>query len=258
MRTEARRRDQSNADTALQMEDMALLDMREAAHMREHLLGERSRLWTRHIPQKNHEFVAAETRDKVFIAHRVAQLLPRKPEQPVARGVTEHVVDIFELIQIHEAHGAARSVSGARGNLSLEFCNQAVTAVETRNRVVIGNVQQMLLAFLQRRQGIDKSRDDCLSLLMLRRRKRHLWNARRYLRQRLLKFRQRPRGPLQENVSGDPRNKKQSNQRDAGQRKTLRECRLMRGEVDVDVHKPQKLPLRLSAGRNFNQTVIRE
>ncbi len=186
---EARRGDCRDSDTALEMKHIALLDMAEAPHLLQHLVRDRSCLPPRDVPQQHHEFISPETRNKVVRTNRVPQLLRSELEQLVAGGMPAGVVDVFELIEVPKAQSAPRPPGGACRNLSLELRCQPVPAVETGEGVVVHDMQQALLAFIQRGERIAKGCDDRLSFPVTRNRKAHLHPALGYMGQRLLEFR---------------------------------------------------------------------
>src|SRR5262245_48267065 len=97
-----------------------------------------------------------------------------KPEQLVACGMSASVVDVLELIEVHEAQCAAPSFRGAGRNLGIELRNEPVSAVKTCKRIVIRNVQEVLFAFLQGEQRVVERLDDGLSFPVSCSRKCHL------------------------------------------------------------------------------------
>jgi hypothetical protein len=56
--------------------------------------------------QQHHEFVAADARHDVALAHRAAQALGRMHQQRVAGGVAAGVVDVLEVVEVDVQHGA--------------------------------------------------------------------------------------------------------------------------------------------------------
>ena len=70
-------------------------------------LGEHRSLVERHHGiLQHHELVAAEAGDHVAFAHDRAQPLGDRDEQEVAARMAERVVDLLELVEIDEVHGA--------------------------------------------------------------------------------------------------------------------------------------------------------
>ena len=62
---------------------------------------------------QDHELVAAEARDDVGVAHGAAQPVGDRAQQLVAAGMAERVVDLLELVEVDEVHGA-RAVGARR------------------------------------------------------------------------------------------------------------------------------------------------
>src|SRR5215510_1494102 len=114
------------------------------------------------------------------------------PEQLVACGMSAGIVDVLELIEVHEAQCAAPSFCGAGCNLGIELRNEPVSAVKTCKRIVIRDVQEVLFAFLQCEQRVVERLDDCLSFLVSCSRKCYVRRTLGNLRERLLQLRQWP------------------------------------------------------------------
>ena len=104
-RAAAERRD---ADAALQVKQLPLLDVLQAAHELEHVAGDELRLAARHVAQQHDELVAAEARDEIVGPHGVAELLRSELQQMIAGSVTARVVDVLELIEVDEEQRGAR------------------------------------------------------------------------------------------------------------------------------------------------------
>ena len=132
--------------------------------------------------------------------------------------------------------------------------------VETRERIVIRDMQQVLFAFLQREQRVAERRHDRLSFLVSCIRKRHVRCTLGDLRERLLQLRQRP----QARVSAESRPtiqevKSNSHQGDARYRKSSQKRALIGREIKVDGDEAQQLDLGFNAVRiSFEQPIVCE
>src|SRR6187455_833169 len=95
------------------------------------------------------------------------------------------IVDVFELIEIHEAQRASFPLLVMLSDLGIEFGDESMTSVKAGQRIVIGQVREMLLPLLQRKQRVAESGHDSLSLLMP-------WHRKRYIHLSCCDFRERP------------------------------------------------------------------
>src|SRR6187401_2144180 len=96
------------------------------------------------------------------------------------------VVDVLELIEIDKTQRAASAVLSTRFKLGIELRNQPVPAIQTRNQVMVRNMQQVLFAFLQCGERVSESTHDGLSFFITRDGKRHFHRTLGDLRERLL------------------------------------------------------------------------
>ena len=78
----------------------------------------------------------------------------------IAGSVAARIVDVFELVEVDEEQRAARAGVGAARELGVELGYEPVTVRETRELVVIREVQQPALALLQRARRVLESHHD--------------------------------------------------------------------------------------------------
>src|SRR5690606_13601368 len=130
--------DRRNADAALQVKDMILLRVRDAAHHVEHLCGDDLCFPAREVLQQHDELVAAEAGDDVVAAYGPANLPRSGLQQLVAGGMAAGVVDILELVEIDEEQRAVALPGGTRLDLRLELRDEAMAVEQAGQRIVIG------------------------------------------------------------------------------------------------------------------------
>ena len=87
-------------------------------------------------------------------------LLSGKLQQIVTGRVTARVVHVLELIEVDEEKALRRLLSRAGHDLRLELRDQPVTVVEPRERIVVGEMEQVPLSLTQRPDGVLERRHD--------------------------------------------------------------------------------------------------
>jgi len=100
------------------------------------------------------EFVAAEARSRVRTAQARADPGRDLDKQGVAGGMTERVVDAFEIVDVEEDHGDARGPFRTAAQGLLDLLSEERAVGEIRERVVVRLVGQL---FLELRQSRDRS-----------------------------------------------------------------------------------------------------
>ena len=84
------------------------LDRHRLLQLLEHTVGDPQRdVLARQVGQHDPELVAAEPRHQVVVAQHARQPRPDLLQQQVAEVVTERVVDLLEVIEVHQHHGHA-------------------------------------------------------------------------------------------------------------------------------------------------------
>ncbi len=63
------------------------------------------------VGQQQNEFVPAQARHGVLLSHLLAKPLRQLHQHLVADVVTERVVDVFKVIQVHEHQGSRLTVA---------------------------------------------------------------------------------------------------------------------------------------------------
>ena len=105
----------------------------------------------------HHELVAAQPGDQVGSVGASAEPFGEHPDEPVARGVAEVVVDGFEPVEVEEQR---RDRAGAAFRQPLvEVCQQGPTVVQPCQIVVFGEVAQLLLGLDPRLDLCEQRRD---------------------------------------------------------------------------------------------------
>jgi hypothetical protein len=88
------------------------------------------------------ELVAAEARDHVLRAGRLAQPIGERPDETVAGRVAEVVVDGLQPVQVDEqCRNWTRLPSGQSG---VEVCQQCPAIVQSRQIIVLGQVTKLI------------------------------------------------------------------------------------------------------------------
>jgi len=95
-----------------------------------------------HLDRQDRELVAAQARDGVARAQRVAQPLAGDLQQPVTGGVAERVVDPLEVVEVEERDHRGLTAGQRLGDAALE--QRAVR--ETRERVLEREPAQLGIA----------------------------------------------------------------------------------------------------------------
>ena len=92
------------------------------------------------------KFVAAQPRQTVVLAQMLLQAFAQQAQQLVAGLVAEGVVEVLEVVQIHQQHGhPGAGRGGAQG--VLQAGDKAVAVVQAGQRVAIGEEADGRLAF---------------------------------------------------------------------------------------------------------------
>ncbi len=102
---------------------------------------------------EHHELVAAEPADRVAFAHRCLQTFADRPQQLVAGGVTEVVVDVLETVDVDEqrAREQPRLARGARDQLFGAVEHERAVG-QARQHVVHRLVRELARLLVDQRQ----------------------------------------------------------------------------------------------------------
>ena len=169
------------------------------------------------------------------------------------------VIDVLELIEVDEADCTLGLVRRARRDFAFEFRGQAVTAEEARQDIVVGQMNEVLLALLERLERIVERRHNGLRFLVVRGRELHTKLAGCNLIERLLKLGERSQRPLQETTSTRPRQKEQRAKHDAREDEASLKRAFLRCVVEIDSNESQQFDRGLRVGRiESEETVARE
>ncbi len=129
--------DHRDADTAMDVENVAVLDMCKPPHVLEDLLGDLARRRFLYLGDQDGKFVAAESRDQAPAGDRSLQLIGDLADQAVARRVATGIVDVLELIEVDEQQRARYFVDGDVVDFLFQLLDQPATVEEARKAVVI-------------------------------------------------------------------------------------------------------------------------
>jgi hypothetical protein len=88
------------------------------------------------VGQRDQELVAAEPRQQVALAQRAEQALADVPQQLVAHGVAQRVVDALEAVEVEEQHGQALLVARRVAEHAPQVLEEGVAVGEPGQRVV--------------------------------------------------------------------------------------------------------------------------
>jgi hypothetical protein len=95
------------------------------------------------------ELVAAHASDRVHSAQRLGQPGSDGDEQPVPGSVAEGVVDVLEVVQVHEQGGTCGVVAAVTGEHLLDSVDHQRPVREPRQRIMHGLMMQLAGALVQ-------------------------------------------------------------------------------------------------------------
>jgi hypothetical protein len=117
------------------------VDAERLAQPREHALGDRRGVRAGlDAVQHDAELVAAEARDRVAVAQRHAQPRGDLLEEPVALVVAQGVVDLLEVVEVHQHHREAGPVAAGDADGLLDAVAEQDAVRQPGERVVDGLV----------------------------------------------------------------------------------------------------------------------
>lgn len=105
--------------------------------------------------QDHREFVAAEPRHGVGLAHAGADAARRLHQQDVALVVAERVVDLLEVVEVDEQHGQAGALALAFDDVVRQPVVEHAAVGQLRERVEVGLLPDQGLAVLLGRDVLD-------------------------------------------------------------------------------------------------------
>jgi hypothetical protein len=101
-----------------------------------------------HVFEHDGEFVAAEARDRVAVAHMRAQARAGRLEHAVAGRVAHRIVDVLEAVEVEEQNRDAAAVAArAHDGVAQALAEQRAVG-QSGQRVVVREVAQFLLGAL--------------------------------------------------------------------------------------------------------------
>jgi hypothetical protein len=129
--------EQRDADAGNQCDAVALdLERRfECAH---HLVGDSQRLLVAGGRQQEGEFIAAEARHRIGIAHHAPHAPGRLAQHGIAAGMAQRIVDLLEVIEIGEHEGKAVMIALRRANRLRQPVHQQHAIRQAGERIVHG------------------------------------------------------------------------------------------------------------------------
>ena len=99
----------------------------------------------RQVFEQDGEFIATDPGDRVRGPHRLLQALRGHPQDAIAGGVAERVVDVLEAVQVEEQQRHASAVAACTHDRPGQALGKQRAVRQVRQRVVIGQVAQFLL-----------------------------------------------------------------------------------------------------------------
>ena len=127
-----------------------IADVAGGADEGDHLVGHQDRVRSvRHLGQQDQELITAVAADRVRGPHRRRKATRQPLERLVANGVTERVVDLLEVVQVHEQKPQARAVPPRDGNRAGEPIEQQHAIGQLRQCIEAGRLR----CFIQRLCG---------------------------------------------------------------------------------------------------------
>ena len=97
------------------------------------------------VLQHEHELVAADAGHRVGLAHHPAQPAADLLQQQVARMVAVFVVDVLEVVHVHEEQGAVLAVASCQRQGALQAFEQQAAVGQGGERVVEGDAADLFL-----------------------------------------------------------------------------------------------------------------
>ena len=125
----------------------------------EHALGDALRGVAVGVAQQDGELVAAEAGDDVGLADAVMQRAADRADDLVAGLVAAGVVDVLEAVEVEQEDRALAAVAGGVGDELGELLVEAAAVEELGQRVVVGQVLQLVLEALALRDVADDRRE---------------------------------------------------------------------------------------------------
>ena len=101
-----------------------------------------------YIGQQHQEFIAADARDRVFLAHALKKPFGDFAQQHVADVMAERVVDVLEVIQIHVQQRYLFFAAHRHVHCLRQSILQQPPVGKPRHAVVVGELLHLLLGVL--------------------------------------------------------------------------------------------------------------
>ena len=149
-----------DADRGRHRDALALERQAPLADRLEHALGDALRGVAVGVAQQDGELVAAEAGDHVGLADAVVQRAADRADDLVAGLVAAGVVDVLEAVEVEQEDRALAAVARGVGDVLGELLVEAATVEELRQRVVVGEVLQLVLEALALRDVADDAGHD--------------------------------------------------------------------------------------------------
>ena len=149
-----------DADRGRHRDALALERQAPLADRLEHALGDALRGVAVGVAQQDGELVAAEAGDHVGLADAVVQRAADGADDLVAGLVAARVVDVLEAVEVEQEDRALAAVARGVGDVLGELLVEAAAVEELRQRVVVGQVLQLVLEALALRDVADDAGHD--------------------------------------------------------------------------------------------------
>ena len=147
-----------DADRGRHRDALALERQAALADRLEHALGDALRGVAVGVAQQHGELVAAEAGHDVRLADAVVQRAADRADDLVAGLVAAGVVDVLEAVEVEQEERALAAVAGGVGDELGQLLVEAAAVEQLGQRVVVGEVLELVLEALALRDVADDAR----------------------------------------------------------------------------------------------------
>ena len=112
------------------------------------------------LGDEERELVSVQAREYVGGAHMLLDEHRELGQQPVAGSMADAVIDVFEVVEIQDEHGATGARTLRARDLAAELLDEAAPRVERSQRIVVCEKQQVVVETLALGLVTRDQRDD--------------------------------------------------------------------------------------------------
>jgi hypothetical protein len=117
--------DHRNTDAAMYVENVVILDVREAPHIFENRLGQSTCLVSRGLRHQNHKLVTTESCNLAAAPDRTDKLVGNLAQHAVSRRVPAGIVYVLELVQVNKHQCAGLVIDADVVNFLFQLLDKA-------------------------------------------------------------------------------------------------------------------------------------